>query len=71
VLNGTEAIAVTPSISATLENLKYCGNLDLPTQFYEAELDYFGKLVSEIQNCDLSEAVVDKYITFKLSATKG
>lgn len=43
VLKATEANAVIPSISATLEYLKYSGNLDLPTQFYEAELDYFGK----------------------------
>jgi len=43
VLKATEANAVIPSISATLEYLKYCGNLDLPPQFYEAELDYFGK----------------------------
>jgi hypothetical protein len=25
------------------EYLKYCGNLDLPVRFYEAELDYFGR----------------------------
>lgn len=38
-----EKNAVVPSMSATLEYLKYMGNLELPTQFYEAELDYFGK----------------------------
>lgn len=43
VLKATEANAVIPSLSATLEYLKYSGNLNLPTQFYEAELDYFGK----------------------------
>lgn len=43
VIKGTENNAVIPSMSATLEWLKYSGNLDLPTQFYEAELDYFGK----------------------------
>lgn len=43
VVKATEADAVIPSLSATLEYLKYSGNLDLPTQFYEAELDYFGK----------------------------
>lgn len=42
-LEGTETNAVIPTISATLEYLKYCGNLELPTQFHEAELDYFGK----------------------------
>jgi 6-phosphogluconate dehydrogenase len=43
VANGVEANAIIPSMSATLEYLKYSGNLKLPTQFYEAELDYFGK----------------------------
>jgi len=43
VLKGVETNANTPSMSATLEYLKYMGNLKLPTQFYEAELDYFGK----------------------------
>lgn len=43
VAKSVEVNAVIPSISATLEYLKYIGNLDLPTQFYEAELDYFGK----------------------------
>ncbi|EPQ54339.1 6-phosphogluconate dehydrogenase, decarboxylating [Gloeophyllum trabeum ATCC 11539] len=31
-----------PSISASLEYFKYCAGLHLPTQFMEAELDYFG-----------------------------
>lgn len=34
---------IVPSLSATLEYLKYQTNTDLPTSFYEAELDYFGK----------------------------
>ena len=34
---------VLPALSATLEYLKYQTNTDLPTSFYEAELDYFGK----------------------------
>lgn len=43
VAKGVEVNAIIPSMSATLEWLKYSGNLELPTQFYEAELDYFGK----------------------------
>lgn len=43
VAKGVETNAIIPSISATLEWLKYSGNLELPTQFYEAELDYFGR----------------------------
>lgn len=34
---------VVPAISASLEYIKYQTGLELPTQFYEAELDYFGK----------------------------
>jgi len=43
VAMGVESNSITPSMSASLEYLKYTGNLELPTQFYEAELDYFGK----------------------------
>jgi 6-phosphogluconate dehydrogenase len=43
VLKGVETNAIIPSLSATLDYLKYSGNLELPTSFYEAELDYFGK----------------------------
>lgn len=32
-----------PAISSTLEYIKYSTGLNLPTSFYEAELDYFGK----------------------------
>jgi len=49
VLKGTEINAIIPSMSATLEYLKYCGNLELPTQFYEAELDYFGKHMFDVK----------------------
>ncbi|TVY75975.1 6-phosphogluconate dehydrogenase [Lachnellula suecica] len=52
VLKGVEGNAVTPSMSATLEYLKYCGNLDLPTSFYEAELDYFGKHMFDSKSQD-------------------
>ena len=33
---------VVPSMSATLEWVKYQTNTELPASFYEAELDYFG-----------------------------
>lgn len=52
VLRATEANAVIPSMSATLEYLKYSGNLELPTQFYEAELDYFGKHMYDSKHLD-------------------
>jgi len=49
---GVEVNAITPSMSATLEYLKYSGNLELPTQFYEAELDYFGKHMYDSKHLD-------------------
>lgn len=42
VLKGTEADCYIPSISASLEYFKYSSSTELPTQFMEAELDYFG-----------------------------
>jgi len=51
-LKGTEMNAIIPSMSATLEYLKYSGNLELPTQFYEAELDYFGKHMYDSKKLD-------------------
>lgn len=38
----TEADMVVPSLSATAEWIKIIGGTDLPTAFYEAQLDYFG-----------------------------
>ncbi|KAK4991032.1 hypothetical protein LTR50_002110 [Elasticomyces elasticus] len=43
VVEATRADHVVPSLSASLEYIKYSCSEDLPTSFYEAELDYFGK----------------------------
>lgn len=42
VLAASAGDHVIPSLSATLEYLKIQTSTDLPTSFYEAELDYFG-----------------------------
>ncbi|PVH93932.1 6-phosphogluconate dehydrogenase-like protein [Periconia macrospinosa] len=42
VAKSVETDQVTPAISATLEYFKVVTGTDLPTSFYEAELDYFG-----------------------------
>jgi 6-phosphogluconate dehydrogenase len=42
VAKGVETDQVLPAISATLEYFKVASGTDLPTSFYEAELDYFG-----------------------------
>ena len=51
-MKGTIGNAVIPALSATLEYLKYEGNVNLPTQFYEAELDYFGKHMYDSKKLD-------------------
>jgi 6-phosphogluconate dehydrogenase len=42
VLKAVESDVNVPSLSATLEWIKYIGRKELPTQFMEAELDLFG-----------------------------
>ncbi|KAH8689484.1 6-phosphogluconate dehydrogenase, decarboxylating [Talaromyces proteolyticus] len=42
VLKCTEMDACVPALSASLEYIKYEGSTSLPTQFMEAEMDYFG-----------------------------
>lgn len=43
VAKSVEGDHVVPALSATLEYLKYQTSTELPTSFYEAQLDYFGK----------------------------
>lgn len=43
VLKAVQADAFAPSISQSLEFFKYMTSTDLPTQFMEAQLDYFGQ----------------------------
>jgi len=42
VAKGVETDQVMPALSTTLEYFKVVTGTDLPTSFYEAELDYFG-----------------------------
>lgn len=35
-------VICSPALSASLEYFKYCAGKHLPSQFMEAELDYFG-----------------------------
>lgn len=50
VKKAVEHNAIVPSLSATLEFLKYSTNTILPTQFYEAQLDYFGKHMFDLKS---------------------
>jgi 6-phosphogluconate dehydrogenase len=56
-----ETNAVIPSFSATLEYLKYSNNTRLPTDFYEAELDYFGKHMFDLKSDPPGEPVTGKH----------
>ena len=58
---GVETNALIPSMSATLEYLKYSVNTILPTQFYEAQLDYFGKHMFDLKSEPAGEPVTGKH----------
>ncbi|KAL9599739.1 MAG: hypothetical protein Q9219_003622 [cf. Caloplaca sp. 3 TL-2023] len=53
--------AIVPSLSASLEFLKYSTNTILPTQFYEAQLDYFGKHMFDLKSEPVGEAKTGKH----------
>lgn len=61
VLRSVEADMYIPAISQSLEFYKYSGSTELPTQFMEAELDYFGA-----HNFDLKEGPSGKPQTGEL-----
>lgn len=61
VARGVESNSVIPSISATLEYLKFSTNTILPTQFYEAQLDYFGKHMFDLKSEPAGEPRTGKH----------
>lgn len=42
--------AIVPTMSGSLEFLKYSVNTILPTQLYEAQLDFFGKHMFDLKS---------------------
>jgi 6-phosphogluconate dehydrogenase len=56
VLQAVEADAHVPALSSTLEYVKYISSTDLPTQFMEAELDYFGEHMFDLVDEDNLDA---------------
>ncbi|KAK3634601.1 hypothetical protein LTR56_015181 [Elasticomyces elasticus] len=52
VAKAVEGDHVVPALSATLEYLKYQTSTALPTNFYEAQLDYFGKHMYDVKGED-------------------
>lgn len=61
VAKGVESNAVVPSLSATLEYLKFSADAVLPTKFYEAELDYFGKHMFDLTSEPAGKPVTGKH----------
>jgi len=49
---------IVPALGATLEYLKYQTSTELPTSFYEAQLDYFGKHMFDRKGDDVEGAPV-------------
>jgi 6-phosphogluconate dehydrogenase len=52
VAQGVQRDHVIPALSATLEYIKYQTSTELPTSFYEAQLDYFGKHMYDMNGDD-------------------
>ena len=61
VARGVASNAVIPSLSATLEYLKFSADTVLPTKFYEAELDYFGKHMFDLTSEPAGKPVTGKH----------
>ncbi|KAJ3035152.1 hypothetical protein HDV00_004274 [Rhizophlyctis rosea] len=53
--------ANVPALSASLEYIKYCASVDLPTQFMEAQLDYFGAHNFDLKSEGAGEVKKGKY----------
>ncbi|KAL8768929.1 MAG: hypothetical protein Q9209_004984 [Squamulea sp. 1 TL-2023] len=61
VSKGVEHNTIVPSLSATLEFLKYSTSTILPTQFYEAQMDYFGKHMFDLKSEPAGKPVTGKH----------
>ncbi|MCJ1402196.1 hypothetical protein MMC11_005416 [Xylographa trunciseda] len=57
VLKAVEADAHVPSLSASLSYFRYSGDVNLPTQFMEAELDYFGNHMFDLKGAGAGKPV--------------
>ena len=56
VAMGVQTNAIIPSLSASLEYLKYSVNTILTTQVYGAQLNYFGKHMFDLKSEPAGEA---------------
>ena len=58
---GIETNAIIPSLSATLEYLKYTTSVNLPTQFCEAQMDFFGKHMFDLKSEPAPDPITGKH----------
>ena len=70
VLKSIEADAYIPSLSASLEYYKYSGSTNLPTQFMEAQLDYFGGHMYDLKEAEPGNPVTGSH-HFEWKPAKG
>ncbi len=70
VLRAIEADAPVPSLSASLEYLKYIASSELPTQFMEAQMDYFGAHRFDLKSEEPGKPVAGEH-HFEWEAAKG
>ncbi|PKS08545.1 hypothetical protein jhhlp_004931 [Lomentospora prolificans] len=61
VAKSIEADLYVPSLSASLEYLKYSSGTDLPPSFEEAELDYFGQHMFDLKTEDAGKPVTGSH----------
>lgn len=62
VLKAVEADAHIPALSASWSYYRYSGSVDLPTQFMEAELDYFGNHMFDLKGSGNGRPVTGTWI---------
>jgi 6-phosphogluconate dehydrogenase len=70
ILKAVEAYANITSLSASLEYYKYSSSTDLPTQFMEAELDYFGGHMNDLKSAKPGKPVKGRH-PFEWMPAKG
>lgn len=61
VTNSLKIDAYVPALSASLEYLKFSISTDLPTNFQEAELDFFGHHMYDLKSEEAGDPVMGKH----------
>jgi 6-phosphogluconate dehydrogenase len=70
VTKALEADAAVPSLGAALEFIKYTSSTELPTQFMEAQMDYFGAHMYDLKSAEPGKPVTGSH-HFEWKPAKG